>query len=228
MKIYTHIPDFTNHTMSEKFDGINATWDGKQLISRDGNPFPAPDWFVADLPAARLVGELWVGRAMFQALSSIVKNLDAGKRWRDVRYLVFDNPSGLELGKFAGLVEQYPCINSDVVDAFYSGVLAEGGEGIIIRDPAGVCVKRKPITDDDAEVIGHIDGKGRHVGRLGALLVRDRDGREFRLGTGLTDAERRNPPSVGSFVTFKFQGRTAAGIPRFAAFVGRRTEECFV
>src|SRR5215471_3335881 len=36
--------------LSEKLDGVRAYWDGEQFISRLGNQFHAPDWFVAGLP----------------------------------------------------------------------------------------------------------------------------------------------------------------------------------
>ena len=37
-------------------------------------------------------------------------------------------------------------------------------------------VKLKPQQDGDAVVIGHLPGRGRHAGRLGALRLRRADG----------------------------------------------------
>ena len=39
-------------------------------------------------------------------------------------------------------------------------------------------------------------------GMLGALAVQS-DGNEFSVGTGFSDAERLNPPPVGSTITFR-------------------------
>lgn len=36
--------------MSEKLDGVRAFWNGKSLLSRLGNMFPAPNWFLEALP----------------------------------------------------------------------------------------------------------------------------------------------------------------------------------
>jgi len=36
----------------------------------------------------------------------------------------------------------------------------------------------------------------------------------FNVGTGFTDAQRNNPPPVGSIITFRFQELTDRGIPR--------------
>ena len=38
--------DISGWVMSEKLDGVRAYWDGKQLISRQGNPFTPPDYFL--------------------------------------------------------------------------------------------------------------------------------------------------------------------------------------
>src|SRR5437879_3286425 len=48
--------------MSEKLDGVRAYWDGKQFLSRLGNRYHAPDWFVEGLPDVPLDGELWLAR----------------------------------------------------------------------------------------------------------------------------------------------------------------------
>jgi ATP-dependent DNA ligase len=42
--------DPTGWWMSEKLDGVRAYWDGKQLLSRLGNPLAAPDWFTQRFP----------------------------------------------------------------------------------------------------------------------------------------------------------------------------------
>src|SRR5437879_1085254 len=65
--------DPTGWWMSEKLDGVRAYWDGKQFLSRQGNRYFAPDWFVAGLPLEPLDGELWIGRKQFQRTVSIVR-----------------------------------------------------------------------------------------------------------------------------------------------------------
>ncbi|HZN64994.1 MAG TPA: hypothetical protein VFB66_06805, partial [Tepidisphaeraceae bacterium] len=66
--------DLSGWWMSEKLDGVRAYWDGKQLVSRLGNLFHAPDWFVAELPNdLPLDGELWIGRREFQRTVGVVR-----------------------------------------------------------------------------------------------------------------------------------------------------------
>ena len=52
--------DLTGWWMSEKLDGVRAYWDGKQFLSRLGNLYHAPAWFIAGLPDVPLDGELWI------------------------------------------------------------------------------------------------------------------------------------------------------------------------
>jgi DNA ligase-1 len=77
----------------------------------------------------------------------------------------------------------------------------------------------KSFRDAEAVVIGHQAGAGKHKGRLGALLVRLPDGTDFAIGTGFSDRERAEPPSIGATVTFRYQELSDAGVPRFPSYV---------
>src|SRR5206468_9794585 len=84
--------------MSEKLDGVRAYWDGagRRFLSRQGNLFHAPEWFVEGLPEVALDGELWIDRKKFQRTVSIVRRQDKTDLWREVRYLMFDAPQAGE------------------------------------------------------------------------------------------------------------------------------------
>ena len=82
----------------------------------------------------------------------------------------------------------------------------------------------KRYDDAEAVVVGHLPGKGRLAGMLGALLVEMPDGRRFRLGTGFSDEERREPPLLGATVTYQYFGKTRNGLPRFASLLRIRDE----
>ena len=62
-------------------------------------------------------------------------------------------------------------------------------------------------------------------GQMGGLLLETPDKKRFTLGTGFSQADRRTPPAVGSWVTYRYRERTPQGIPRFASFVRVRGEE---
>ena len=85
-------------------------------------------------------------------------------------------------------------------------------------------LKVKSFHDAEARVLQHQEGSGRHKGRLGALLVELEDGTKFAVGTGFSDAERENPPAIGSLITFRYQELSDGGVPRFPSFVGVRKD----
>jgi DNA ligase-1 len=86
-------------------------------------------------------------------------------------------------------------------------------------------LKIKRFHDAEARVVEHQEGTGKHMGRLGALLVELADGTRFAVGTGFTDAEREDPPAVGSLITFRYQELSTGGVPRFPSFVRLRTDD---
>ena len=68
-------------------------------------------------------------------------------------------------------------------------------------------------------------GKGKYAGKLGALVVETPAGIRFKLGTGFTDAQRANPPKIGSTVTYAYKDTTKNGKPKFASFLRVRDEK---
>ncbi len=60
-------------------------------------------------------------------------------------------------------------------------------------------MKLKRSQSAEAVVIDHAKGHGKHAGRCGALVA-EYQGKLFKLGTGLSDEQRENPPAVGELV----------------------------
>lgn len=235
--------DLTDWWMSEKLDGVRAYWDGRQLLSRLGNVLHAPDWFVNGLPDSPLDGELWLDRKAFQRTVSIVRRQDKSDHWKQIRYVVFDAPALAEpfeartafvadvLARLASpYVQPHPqarCRDVDHLREELQRVEALGGEGLMLRQPGSAydvgrstsLLKVKTFHDADAVVVEHVAGKGRHKGRMGALVVRLADGTEFSVGTGFSDKQRASPPPAGSTITFRYQELSTGGVPRFPSFV---------
>ncbi len=232
------------YLVSEKYDGVRAVWDGRQLRFRSGLPVPAPAGFLQRLPPVPLDGELWLGRGQFEATAGLVRRLEASDAdWRALRYMVFDMPWAE--GGFASrhallqaLLRQHgqPALEAapqaTVADRpallqKLDAVVQAGGEGLVLRRAdalyaggrsAGM-LKLKPLQDAEAVVLAHLPGQGRHAGRLGALRVRSDSGHVFQIGTGFSDAERDAPPAPGTRISFAYRGLTEAGVPRFASFL---------
>ncbi|MCB1734312.1 MAG: DNA ligase [Gammaproteobacteria bacterium] len=234
--------------ISEKLDGIRAYWDGRNLRSRSGNTFAVPAWFTAPLPPFELDGELWTERNDFQRIASLVTRDQAHDGWRAIGYHIFEVPNATG-GLMARLqrvrdwlsqtpvghlhvIPQTPCLGAEHLKRVWDEVVAKGGEGLVLRNPSAPyttgrskdALKLKRFDDMEAVVIGHKPGQGRLSGRLGALLVELPDGQRLHVGTGFSDAERTHPPAIGSTVTFKHQGFTDRGLPRFPVFLHVRPD----
>jgi len=238
------VTDPTGWWMSEKLDGVRAYWDGERFVSRLGNTYMAPAWFVDGLPPAKLDGELWIDRGKFQATVSVVRRQDRSDHWRQVSYVVFDAPEQGgpfedRLAEVARLLVGHPharahpherCAGLDHLRAELARVESLRGEGLMLRKPgsryvagrSSTLLKVKTFHDAEARVVAHLPGAGRHKGRLGALQVELPDGTRFSVGTGLSDAEREAPPPVGSIITFRYQELSDGNVPRFPSYVGVR------
>lgn len=241
--------DLQLYWVSEKYDGVRAYWNGTRLLTRAGNEIRAPHWFVASLPAVALDGELWIGRGRFEQLISTIRDdVPDELAWRDVRFMVFDLPA--HGGAFSErkrdlqqvvavsdcpwlqLVPHWRVADHAELLAQLDRLNAAGAEGLMLqRDDAlyhayrsDDLLKVKRFDDDEARVVGHVPGRGKFEGMLGALEVQRADGLQFRIGTGFSDEERRQPPPVGTWVTYRYHGTTRTGVPKFVSFLRVRED----
>lgn len=248
-KVYESGIDVSDYWISEKLDGVRGRWTGKVLLTRGGHRIHAPDWFTEGWPRTPLDGELWIGRGRFAEVSGIVRrDRPVTADWRRVSFMVFDLPA--DKGPFearlmrmrrllddAGIawlqpVAQFRVDDARQLDARFDAVVAGGGEGLMLHHRQALyrigrseyLLKYKPFDDAEARVVGYTDGKGKYRGMVGALLVQRPDGLRLRLGSGLSDAQRAKPPPLGSWVTYRYNGLTANGVPRFARFLRIRHE----
>lgn len=247
-KTYTDDIAIADYWVSEKLDGVRAYWDGQQLLSRQGNVLHAPAWFVAEFPRVKLDGELWIGRGTFEdTLSSVKKHQPIEQEWQRVRYMLFELPEArgtftqrleklraLAAGsRYLHVIKQYRLNSLSALQANLDEVVAAGGEGLMLHyadalydtGRSAALLKLKKHFDAEAVVVGHLPGKGRHRGRLGALLLEMPNGKRFKLGGGFSDAQRDKPPALGSAVTYKYYGLSQRGIPKFASFLRVREIE---
>lgn len=243
-KVYAADIDVTQYWVSEKFDGVRAQWDGHALRFRSGSRVPAPAWFTEDFPGVPLDGELWIARDAFDALSGTVRRLEpVDGEWRRVRYLVFELPGAA--GDFSArvermrevvaraavpwleAVEQTRIASRDDLMHRLDAVVRAGGEGLMLHRAdapyltgrSDALLKLKPWLDAEAVVVGYVPGKGKYRGMTGALRMEMPDGKRFRLGSGLSDALRRQPPPVGTRITYRYTALTKNGMPRFPRYL---------
>jgi DNA ligase 1 len=240
--------DVSQFLISEKLDGVRALWDGKVLKFRSGQKIAAPQWFTSKLPTIPLDGELWLARGKFDQLSGIVrKEQPIESEWKEVKYMVFELPAGD--GTFAQRseklqslvkqtnwpalqwVEQFKLLDEKALQAKLKQITSQGGEGLMLHKAdapvtigrSSVLLKLKPVSDAEGIVTAHIPGKGKYAAMLGALQIKTENGHSVKIGTGFSDDQRKNPPPIGSTITYSYQGTTPSGKPRFAAFLRVRS-----
>ena len=241
--------DTKAYLVSEKYDGVRAIWDGQTLRFRSGRTVNAPAWFIAKLPAQKLDGEMWLARGAFEQLSGMVrKTTPLDEEWRQIKYMIFELPEGS--GSFADrytrireivaktgwsqlvAVEQFRIADRAALKRKLNEVVSGGAEGLMLHladapyvtGRSDVLLKLKPLLDTEAKVVEHIPGKGKYSGQMGALKMEMPNGKRFKIGTGFSDAVRKNPPPVGTIVTYTYRGLTNSGTPRFASYLRVREE----
>lgn len=234
--------------MSEKLDGIRAYWDGKKLLSRQGQAINAPVWFTQKLPPFELDGELWTKRGNFENIQSIVMDEVPKAEWSKIKYMIFEVPHAegnfsvrLEKAQkyrdehkigHVVIIEQKVCQDKKELDLFLQSVVAKGGEGVVIKDGSkdyfegrsDSVLKVKLSQDMEAKVIGYKNGNAKYTGMMGSLQVELEDGTQFFIGSGFSDEQRKNPPAIGTIVSFKYFGFTNKGKPKFASFIRERKD----
>ncbi len=246
---YTPGLDISQYWISEKYDGVRALWDGKRLRFRSGQIIAAPEWFTAKLPSVPLDGELWIARGGFDMLSGIVRRTKPmNDEWKRVNYMVFELPPAQANSSKTTFTERIAQIQHIVTSAAWPQlqavehwkltdeaalqnalvqVVKARGEGLMLHRADAIyttgrsyaLLKLKTQSDEEAVVTGHIPGKGKYAGLTGALQVETPEGTRFKLGSGLSDEQRKNPPPVGSTVVYTYRDKTPTGVPRFATFV---------
>ncbi len=236
--------DLTGWWVSEKLDGVRAIWNGKILLFRSGRPISAPNWFTESFPEYSMDGELWMGRGTFDRLSGTVRrDVPVDDEWRRIRYMLFELPD--QPGTFTERVERMEQLvrslkipwlqvvsqervgNDALLMQQLEQIVQQGGEGLMLHRAdshyhggrSSDLLKLKSWQDAEAAVVEILPGKGKYDGMMGSLLVESENGRRFRIGSGFKLQERKNPPSVGTVITYKYTGLTPNGLPRFASFL---------
>ena len=238
--------NITNWYMSEKLDGIRAYWNGKELLSKNGNKIYAPSSFTKDFPPFELDGELWTKRDDFESIQNIVLDTNPSSKWEKITYNIFEVPNEkgnfdkrLEKIKFwldknpnkiIKIIPQLICKNETDLNIYLKELLDKKAEGIILKNPnleyftgrSENILKVKKFYDDEGLVIGLNYSNN---GEFKSLQLKLNNGIIFNLGGGFSDIQREEPPKIGNIVTFKYYDLTKNNKPKFASFLRIRKKE---
>lgn len=243
-----------------KYDGVRCTIsedsEGIHIISRKGKPYVIPhleEWAKSNRHLLPLDGELYNHKELtFQEIISAVKRLsDITPK---IRYVVYDRPiegvSNKE--RWHTLVQDFEkvapdapayrsdwvyCDNIEQVEKYHDTCVANGYEGVIIRNLDGVyefgfrsndLIKLKTFDDAEFEIVGVVEATGRDAGT--AVFVCKCKGGEFNVkpqGTRELRAKYFEDADnlIGKMVTVQYQGLSDDGIPRFPSAISIRDYE---
>jgi len=233
-----------NYWVSEKLDGVRGFWNGQKLLTRSGHLLSPPAWFTKNWPTIAMDGELWSGHGQFEQISACVRRKHAeGKCWKKLKLMIFDLPeqpvnftgriamikqlTQQNSSPYLAMITQRKIADNHHLYALLDNVVANNGEGLMLHLASAhyqsgrskQVLKLKKYQDAEAKVIGHTAGKGKYLGLLGALKVKTPEGITFKIGSGFSDLQRQQPPKLDSIITYKYLGKTARGVPRFASFL---------
>ncbi|WP_158654388.1 DNA ligase [Helicobacter pametensis] len=233
---------------SEKLDGVRAYWDGKALYTRSGKKLNPPAFFTQNFPPFAIDGELWSKRGDFENIVSIIKNKNRSMEWKNLRFHIFEVPhqqgdliqrlSVLQdylanhYAPFISIIPHSPLISP--LASILKQIIQENGEGIVIRDKSAPyytgrnkqAMKCKTYQDRECKITRFIQGKGKFEGMVGSFLCQDGE-KIIKIGSGMDENFRKNPPSIGTIITYKFFGHTNKGNPRFPTFLRIRSDSDF-
>ncbi len=246
-----------------KYDGVRCTVsvgadNEVKIISRKGKPYNIPhlkEWAENHREVLPLDGELYNhGELSFQEITSAVKR--QSEMTKKIRYVVYDRPVDNEenserwgrlldmndRGLFSGspvyLSSHKICYDMDEVRAYHAECVADGYEGVIIRNTDAKyefgfrsrnLVKLKEFDDSEFLISDVVEGTGRDAGTA-VFELQLPDGRTFKARPVGSFEQRKDyfdnrTELIGKMCTVKYQGFSDDGVPRFPVAIAVRDYE---
>lgn len=232
--------------VSQKYDGWQAVWDGKNtLMTKTGkNIFPYPDSWKLFLPPFPVAGELIIEGKQAASVASLKKK--DSKDWLNAKLMVFDEPYSKDafykrtaklkntLKKTGPIiyVEQHLVTSIDMLYNFYKDILARKGEGVVLTEKeslytpmnrSGSRVKLKGRQDSEGKIVSY----NLKDGKLSSLVLELPNKIRFNLGIGFKNNERIKYKEffpLHKYAKFSYRELTDGKKPKQARFVAIRQD----
>lgn len=245
-----------------KLDGVRCVAiPGRGLYSRNGKKFPHLEHIcneVNRISTIVLDGELYSDELTFQEIVGLVKKeimkpddienmhkiylyvydcVQPEKPYTERNYMLeqlFSNNKTTALK----LLSTETCTTIDDVTKLHADYVAEGYEGLILRQSNGLykvghrstdLQKYKEFCDSEYPVVGYKQGDGEEKGCV-IWICRTPAGHEFAVRPRGTRSDRivlfaRGDAYIGKLLTVRYQELTTDGIPRFPVGISFRDYE---
>lgn len=194
------------------FDGELIVFEDDKILDRQtGNGIlnKAVKGTITDEDAKKVHATLW---------DCIPFNVFSGEKKSNISYLLrFGVLQVVALPEKIYVVESKIVANIDEAQEIFKGYLADGQEGIILKDMNAVwenrrarhLIKFKGELECDLKIVGIQEGTGKYVGKVGAYICESEDGIvKCDVGSGFKDHQREMDNSViGKVVAVKYNAR---------------------
>ena len=238
--------------VQRKFDGTRCVGiSQKGLYSRNRKAYPHLDHIVKELsrlpPTLVLDGELYSNTLTFQEIVGLVKRETLKKgdeeKQKQIQFHIYDiiNDTPYERRltalqylfsqckfQYLVLVQTDNCASEDQMKELHAQYVAEGYEGIMLRNKGGMyrcnyrshdLQKYKEFEEDEFRITGFTQGDGRDKGTV-IWVCETKEGKEFTVRPRGTMESRRKlfetgQKYVGKMLTVIYQELTEEGKPRF-------------
>jgi ATP-dependent DNA ligase len=244
-----------------KLDGVRCiAIPGRGLYSRNGKRFPHLEHIQTEVGGVTLYldGELYSDELTFQEIVGLVKKekltpADHTKMQKMYLYVydcvlptksyaerktTLDDLFAKHTFTYLRLLPTAVCSSVDDVKKLHADYVAEGYEGLILRQSDGLykvghrstdLQKYKEFFDSEYRIVGYKQGDGEEKGCVIWLCHTPR-GQEFAVRPRGTRAERselftNGDKYVGKLLTVRYQELTTDGIPRFPVGITFRDYE---
>ena len=205
---------------------VDCVFDGELLVNDKG--------VVLD----RQTGNGILNKANKGTISDLEANKVRATVWDVIPYLYFvDGECPVPYGKRmdslnllmnthkpekVSLVDNWVVENYEEAKTLFEGLLADGQEGIILKDMRGIWenkrakhqIKFKGELECDLKIVAVEEGQGKAVGMLGAIVCESSDGLlKVNVGSGFNDEHRNNlwhikSELIGRIVAVKYNMRS--------------------
>lgn len=235
-----------------KMNGVRAMWVPKVgFFSRTGEPYadgilPIIEGALHNTFVPWLDGELYIHGMTLQQINSragVIRNKPHPDH-ASVVFNVFDSP--MLTGRFVDrqdelkkLLPALPQIQTvpykncnccDHGDIAHTTFVSMGYEGTVYKHGGSymagrseMMIKRKAWQDDDYEVVELLEGEGKYLGTLGAVICRTASGALFKVGSFEFDDDERHAIWLGPKPTrakIKYLTLTDKGAPHNSRVIG--------
>jgi ATP-dependent DNA ligase len=240
-----------------KFDGTRMVGIAHQgLYSRNRKPYPHLEHIRAELdmlPAGTILdGEAFSKTLTFQEIVGIVKNETIQPKQDEVKFYVYDMINGenfltrsfvlqsifaMHTFQHLILVKTEECANEAAMKAKHNEYVAEGYEGIMLRNKTGLysnarsvhLQKYKEFFDMECKIVDFKEGEGAEEGCV-IWICETEAGKQFACRPRGTREERQElfatgAEHVGKMLTVRYQELTDDGLLRFPVGIAIRDYE---